>query len=65
MEKLSQIDLGSTLLSLAVILGFFGFVILIIRSIEIPIRIYLDRRRKNNSDSTDKVSSEPDNGFQK
>ncbi len=51
MESLSNIDLGSTLLSIAVIIGFFGFVLLVIRSIEIPIRIYLDKRKKNNSSS--------------
>ncbi len=46
MKSFSQIDLGSFLLSIAVAIGFFAFIVLIIRSIEIPIRIYLDKRKQ-------------------
>ncbi len=62
MEQSSTFDLGSTLLSIAVLIGFLGFVLLIIRSIEIPIRIYLDKRKKN-QDSANNSNQDSDKGF--
>ena len=65
MENFSKLDLGSTLLSVAVIVGFFGFVLVIIRSIELPIRIYLDKKRKKAESQNDSESngSEDKKGF--
>ncbi len=62
MEFLSKVDLGSFLLSVAVVIGFFGFLVLIIRSIEIPIRIYLDKRKKQ-ADNDVSNEIEDGNGF--
>ncbi len=62
MEQSSTFDLGSTLLSVAVLIGFLGFVLLIIRSIEIPIRIYLDKRKKK-QDSANNSNQDSDKGF--
>ncbi len=45
-QSLSSIDLGSTILSIAIALGFFLLAATIFRSIEIPIRIYLNKRNK-------------------
>ena len=58
-QSLSERDLGSTLLSLVVAIGALLFCITIIRSIEIPIRIFLDKRRKQISNSTDSEDSTP------
>ncbi len=61
METLSKLDLGSTMLSVAVILGFIGFILVIVRSIEIPIRIYLDKRRMKNLSKPDDRSNQSEN----
>lgn len=51
-ESLSKLDLGRALLSIALFIGCLGFVAVIFRSIEIPIRIYLDKRKKNAATSS-------------
>ena len=45
-KELAQIDLGRLILSGAIILGFFLAILTVIRSIEIPIRIYLDKQKE-------------------
>ena len=54
MNALSEIDLGTTILSVALGLGFFLVGLTIVRSIEIPIRIYLDKRKANKTENQDK-----------
>ena len=46
MEALSKLDLGAILLEFAIALGFLGFAALIFRSIQIPIRVFLNKRKK-------------------
>ena len=66
MPNFSEIDLGRSVLSIAIILGFFLVFLTLIRSIEIPIRIYLDKRKSNleESNSNDQLTKEQKNkGF--
>ncbi len=51
LNRLSDIDLGSSLLSASLALGFFLLFLTIIRSIEIPIKIYI-AKRKNSGESS-------------
>ncbi len=46
LDKLFEIDLGKLILSLSVALGFLLAIVTLIRSIEIPIRIYIDRKKR-------------------
>ena len=62
LKTLADIDLGRSVLSLAIILGFFLVILTIIRSIEIPIRIYLDRRKKGISSNSNTEEKE-EKGF--
>ncbi len=45
LEALAQKDLGSILLTIVLYIGFFLMIVTIIRSIEIPIRIAIDKRK--------------------
>ncbi len=62
LNTLSQLDLGSVALGIVNLIGFFLFVILIIRSIEIPVRIYLDKRKKSTIQSDNDETTE-EKGF--
>tara|TARA_Y100001968_G_scaffold326929_1_gene370941 strand:- start:3061 stop:3267 length:207 start_codon:yes stop_codon:yes gene_type:complete len=62
-NALSEIDLGKTILSIALGLGFFLVGLTIVRSIEIPIRIYLDKRKESKADK--KNQSKIKEGFGK
>ena len=53
MNALSELDLGKTILSVALGVGFFLVGLTIVRSIEIPIRIYLDKRKVNKTEKQD------------
>ncbi len=48
-EKFSRIDLGRSILSVVIIISFILVLSTILRSIEIPIRILLDKRREDKS----------------
>ncbi len=54
LDKFSQINLGQSLLTIAVILGFFLTLAVVFRSIEIPLRIYLDKRKNKKSHPSQK-----------
>jgi len=61
LDSLAHIDLGQSLLSIAVVIGFLLTMAVVFRSIEIPIRIYLDRRKK--MDEAVSIEQEKGNGF--
>ena len=46
---LAQIDLGTAILKIVILLGFFLVGVTIFRSFEIGIKIYLDKRKKKGS----------------
>ena len=52
LKTLAEIDLGRSILSFVIILGFFLVLLTVVRSIEIPIRIYLDKRKEKKSLTT-------------
>ena len=63
LEKLSQIDLGKSILSISILLGFFLVIVTVIRSIEIPIRIYLSKKKRPEISDTSKYNLENNKGF--
>ena len=63
LETLSQIDLSKSLLSISILLGFFLAIVTVIRSIEIPIRIYLDKKKRSEISDTSKYNLENNKGF--
>ena len=63
LPDLSKIDLGSSLLSISIAIGFFLAGAVVFRSIEIPIRIYLDNRRGKNKLSKTKINQNQKKGF--
>ena len=63
LENLSQIDLGKLILSLTIIFGFFLAILTVVRSIEIPIRIYMDKKKNIKKESTINKEDKSDKGF--
>ena len=63
LKTLAEIDLGRSILSFVIILGFFLVLLTVVRSIEIPIRIYLDKRKEKES-STTKEGVKEKKGFE-
>tara|TARA_Y100001968_G_scaffold21755_1_gene17210 strand:+ start:52 stop:249 length:198 start_codon:yes stop_codon:yes gene_type:complete len=62
--SLAEVDLGRLVLSFAIIVGFLLVFLTLVRSIEIPIRIYMDKRKDNQSNGTTKSSnSSSEKGF--
>ena len=62
LKYLSGIDLGQALLSIAIVIGFLLTLAVVFRSIELPIRIYLDKRKKQ-KDSLPIEESDSGTGF--
>ena len=61
---LAEIDLGRFVLSGAIIIGLFLALLTIVRSVEIPIRIYLDKKKVKESKLSNKVIlTDKDKGF--
>ena len=61
---LAEIDLGKLVLSGAIIIGLFLALLTIVRSVEIPIRIYLDKKKVKESKLSNKVIlTDKDKGF--
>ena len=50
--SISELNLGNSILSISLLIGFFLLFVTIIRSIEIPIRIYLDKKRTKIKDTS-------------
>tara|TARA_Y100001970_G_C13607548_1_gene543262 strand:+ start:183 stop:386 length:204 start_codon:yes stop_codon:yes gene_type:complete len=63
LKTLSEIDLGRFILSGSILLGFFLVFLTLIRSVEIPIRIYLDKRKKSNKNIVDVSEGKENKGF--
>ena len=53
LNHLNDFDFGSSLLSFAILIGFFLVGAVLFRSVEIPLRIYLDKKNqiKRNNES--------------
>ena len=65
-SSLAQVDLGRLVLSFAIIVGFLLVFLTLVRSIEIPIRIYMDKRRRKDNESnsnTKSTKSSSEKGF--
>ena len=63
LDKLSQLDLSKVILSLAIIVGFFLAILTVVRSIEIPIRIYMDKKKRIRQESLINKADKSDKGF--
>ena len=63
LQTLSEVDLGSVLLSIAVAIGFILISVLIFRIFEIAIRIYLDKRRSKAEEVKKLIKEEAQIGF--
>tara|TARA_Y100001968_G_scaffold124298_1_gene113299 strand:+ start:107 stop:298 length:192 start_codon:yes stop_codon:yes gene_type:complete len=50
MDSLKSIDLGSSILSVSILLGFFALVILVLRTLLIGINYALERIRGDSND---------------
>ena len=61
--SLAEINLGSSILSLAILLGLILLVLTLIRSIEIPVRIYLDKRNEDRETFPGNTDKDKPTGF--
>tara|TARA_Y100001968_G_scaffold322779_2_gene359452 strand:+ start:131 stop:334 length:204 start_codon:yes stop_codon:yes gene_type:complete len=63
LDNLSQIDLGKLILSLAIIIGFFLAILTVVRSIEIPVRIYMDKKKSRKEEISINKEQNTEKGF--
>ena len=62
-ENLSQFDPGKLILSLAIIVGFFLAILTVVRSIEIPVRIYMDKKKSRKEEISINKEQNTEKGF--
>lgn len=63
MDYLKTIDLGASILSLSILLGFFALITLVLRTLLIGINYGLERLRKNGNKSNIDNKGLHKNGF--
>tara|TARA_Y100001968_G_scaffold155898_1_gene142408 strand:- start:2413 stop:2619 length:207 start_codon:yes stop_codon:yes gene_type:complete len=63
LENILQVDLGKLILSLAIIAGFILAILTVVRSIEIPIRIYMDKKKRMKEENSINKEDKSDKGF--
>tara|TARA_B100000700_G_C14354280_1_gene538579 strand:- start:135 stop:326 length:192 start_codon:yes stop_codon:yes gene_type:complete len=63
MENLKDIDIGSSLLSIAIASGFIAFILLLIRTIIISLRALINQIKGSESSSETKKVQDRNKGF--